>query len=65
MAALLMGQQQGNGQTGIVSDQTAGGGGGKEAVLHEDTLVCGAELYHQFFFLIVSQKCDVHSDSLL
>ena len=37
MTALLVGKQQGNGQTGIVRDQTAGGGRGKQIVLHEDT----------------------------
>ena len=60
MAALLMGQQQGNRQTGIVSDQTAGSSRCIQIVLGQHALVSGAELNQQFFFLVVSQECDIH-----
>ena len=61
MAALLMGKQQCDGQTRVVSDQPAGGGGGKEIMLDQNAFVGGAELNHQFLFLVVRQKCDVHN----
>ena len=60
MAALLMGKQQGDGQAGIIADQTSGGCGSKEIVLHQDALVGSTELDHQFLFLVVCQKCNVH-----
>ena len=60
VTALLVRKQKGDGQTRVVGDQTTGGGGGKQIVLDQDAFICSAELHHQFFFLIVSQKCDVH-----
>ena len=60
VAALLMGKKQGNGQTGIVRDQPPGGCRGVKAVLGEDALIGGTELHHQFFFLIMGQKRDIH-----
>jgi hypothetical protein len=60
MAALLMAQQHGHGQTGIIGDQTARGGRGKEAVLGKDAFIGGAELNHQFLFLIMCKKRDIH-----
>ena len=59
MAALLMGQQQGDGQTGIVRDQPSGSGGSKQIMLQQNTFVGRAELHHEFLLLIVGQKCDV------
>ena len=53
VAALLMGQKKGNGQTGIVTNQPSGGSGGIQAVLGKHTLICGTELNHQFFFLVM------------
>ena len=61
MAALLMGQKQGNGQTGVIRDQAAGGGGGVEIMLGKQTLICGTELHHQFFLLVMGQECDIHN----
>ena len=53
MTALLMGKQQGNGQTGIVADETAGGGSRKQIVLDQHAFISSAELDHQFLFLVV------------
>ena len=61
VAALLMGKQQRDGQTRIVRDQTAGGGCGKEIVLDEHAFIGSAELNHQFLFLVVCQKCNIHN----
>ena len=61
MAALLVGKQQRNGQTGIVRDQTAGGSCGIQVMLCQNTFLSGAELHHQFLLLIVGQKRDIHS----
>ena len=47
-------------QTGVVCDQTAGGGGGKQIVLCQHAFIGSAKLHHQFFFLVVSQKCNIH-----
>ena len=60
MTALLVGQKQSDGQTGIVGNEPTGGGGGEEVVLHKHALVGGAELNHQFLFLVVCQKCNIH-----
>ena len=60
VTALLVRKQQGNGQTRVIRDQTTGGGGGKQIVLDQNAFISSAELHHQFFFLIVSQKSDVH-----
>ena len=60
MTALLVGQEQCYGQTGIVRNEPAGGCGGKQLVLCQYALIGGAKLHHQFLFLIVSQKCNIH-----
>jgi hypothetical protein len=65
MTALLMGKQQRNGQTGMVRDQPTGGSSGKQIVPHKNALVSGAELDHQFFFLVMRQKSNIHGRSLL
>ena len=61
VTALLMGKQQSDGQTGIVRNEAAGGGSGKQGVLHQNALVGSAELNHQFLLFVVGQKCDIHS----
>ena len=60
MAALFVRKQQGNGQTGIVCDQPTGSGGGEQVVFDKNALIGSTELYHQFFFLVVCQECEVH-----
>ena len=65
MAALFMTQKQSNGQTGIIGDEPTGGGGSEEGVLTQYAFISSTELHHQFFFLVVSQKCDVHTEMLL
>ena len=60
VAALLVGKQQGDGQTRVVGNQPAGGGSGEQIVLHQYALVSGAELHHQFLLLVMRQKCNVH-----
>ena len=65
VTALLVRKQQSNGETRVVCDQTTGGSGGEKVMLHQNALVSGAELDHQFFLFIVSQKSDIHSKSLL
>ena len=61
VTALLMGKQQGDGQTGIVGNQATGGGGGKQLVLHQHAFIGGTELNHQFLLFVVRQKRDIHS----
>ena len=65
MAALLVAQKLGDGQTGVVCDQPAGGGSGEQLMLHQNALIGGAELNHQLFFLIMCQKRDIHKCPLL
>ena len=60
MAALFMGKQQSDRQTRMVSNQTAGGGSSKQIMLAQHTFIGGTKLHHQFFFLIMCQKRDVH-----
>jgi hypothetical protein len=60
MTALLMGKQQRQGQAGVVPDQTAGGGGGKQIMILQHTFVSGAELNDQFLLFIMSEKCNIH-----
>ena len=61
VATLLVGKQQGDGQTCIVRNQPPGGGGGVEAVLLKDALVGRAELNHQFLLFVMGQKCNIHT----
>ena len=61
MTALLVGKQQGDGQTCIVRNQPSGGSGGVEAVLLKDALVGRAELNHQFLLFVMGQKCNIHT----
>ena len=65
VTALLMRKQQGQRQAGIIRDQTTGSCSGIQIMLRQDVLICCAELDHQFFLLVVSQKCDIHCLSLL
>ena len=60
MTALLVRKQQRNGQTGIIRNQPTGSGCSKQIVLDKDALVGSTKLDHQFFFLIMRQKCNVH-----
>ena len=53
VTALLMGKEQRNGQTGIIRDQPSGGGSCVKVMLAQHTLVSGAKLDHQLFFLVV------------
>ena len=46
VTALLMGQQQRNGQARRLRHQTSGGGRCKEGMLGKDALICRAELDH-------------------
>jgi len=62
MTALLMAQQQCYGQIGIVSNQAAGGCGGEQIMLDQNTFISGAELDHQFFLFIMSQKRNIQTD---
>jgi hypothetical protein len=49
----------------MVRDQPTGGSSGKQIVPHKNALVSGAELDHQFFFLVMRQKSNIHGRSLL
>ena len=59
-AAMGMGQEQLNGQTGSLSDQISGAVGGADGVLGENAALGNAELYHQFFLFIMAHKGDIH-----
>ena len=50
-------------EAGGVSDHVAGGIGGVQAVLGEDPGVSGAELDHQFLFIVMGHERDIHGQS--
>ena len=59
-AAVVEGQEAVDAQAGGLADLEAGGGGGAKGVLGQNAAVCGAELDHQFLFVVVGDQCDIH-----
>ena len=59
-AAVVEGQETVDAQAGGFADLKAGGGGGAKGVLGQNAAVSGAELDHQFLFVVVSDQCDIH-----
>ena len=59
-AAVVEGQEAVDAQAGGLPDLETGGGGGAKGVLGQNAAVCGAELDHQFLFVVVGDQCDIH-----
>ena len=59
-AAVVEGQEAVDAQAGGLADLETGGGGGAKGVLGQNAAVCGAELDHQFLFVVVGDQCDIH-----
>ena len=59
-AAVVEGQETVDAQTGGFADLKPGGGGGAKGVLGQNAAVSGAELDHQFLFVVVCHESDVH-----
>ena len=49
-----------DGQPRGVGDDLAGGGGGAQGMLGQNPAVGGAELRHQFLFVIMGDQGDIH-----
>jgi hypothetical protein len=58
-----VGQQQCDGQTGVVRNQPTGGGGGIQIMLYQHAFVSCAKLHHQFFLFVMGKKRNIHMDN--
>ena len=59
-AAVLVGQEEIDLQSGGVGDHAAGGVGGAYGMLGQDAAVGGTELYHQILLFGMTHDCDIH-----
>ena len=61
-AAVLAGQEPLNRQLGRLRHKPPGRAGGDQVVVGQNAAVSRTELYHQFFFCIVCNQCDRHTE---
>ena len=62
-AAVYAREEEVDGQTRRLGDQSTGRRGRREAVLGKNALIGRAELNHQLFFVVVCHEGDVHMGS--